>query len=163
MRSNDTCTRRTTRHSRTLTQMPASPRLSLCNPTRTALALPPPLGGPIPHQTLPADAIVLAHQIGDIDVQRAVEARITQQLLDRAHDAAERVAGRPVLARQQREADLAGRKVHVRVADGRDELHGRRGQRVVGRDGQGEQPEAAGVGRGLVARAFEHGFPVVQV
>jgi len=68
-----------------------------------------------------------------------------------------------VLARQQREADLAGLEMHVCVADGRDEFHGRWGERVVGGDGEGEEPEAAGVGRGLVSGAFEDGFPVVEV
>ena len=50
------------------------------------------------------------------------------------------------------------------MADGCDECYLRRGEGVVCRDGDGEQPEAAGVGgRGRIARSLENGFPVEEV
>lgn len=68
-----------------------------------------------------------------------------------------------MLTRQQRQTDLAGLEMHVRVAYRRDELHGRWAQWVVRWNGETEEPQAAGVGAGLVAGAFQDGLPVVQV
>ena len=66
-----------------------------------------------------------------------------------------------MLGRQQREADLAGLEVDVGVADGRDEGNLGRLERVLGRDGDLEEPEAAVVGR--AAHAAQHGLPVEEV
>ena len=52
-----------------------------------------------------------------------------------------------MLRRQQRKTYLAGGEVDVRVADWCDECYLGRGEGVICRDGDGEEPEAAGVGR----------------
>ena len=66
-----------------------------------------------------------------------------------------------MLRRQQREADLAGLELDVRVADGRDEFDLGWLERVFSGDGDVEEPEAAVVGR--AADAAKDGFPVEEV
>ena len=51
-----------------------------------------------------------------------------------------------MFCRKEREADLAGGEVDVGVAYGGDEGDFGRGEGVGGWDGEGQEPEAAGVG-----------------
>lgn len=68
-----------------------------------------------------------------------------------------------MLAGQQGQTDLAGLEVHVRVAYRGDEVDLRRGERVIWRDRDGQEPQTVGVGRGVVLGTLEHGFPLEEV
>lgn len=145
------------------THVPACPRRPLSDPTSVSFSLPPLFSRPIPNQTLHTHRIILPVQIRNVHIQWAVQPRVTQQLLYRTHSATQSVTRGPMLGRQQCETDLAGLKMYVRMTYRRDKLYFRRCKRIVLWDVEGQQPEAAGVWRGLVSGTFEDGFPAEEV
>jgi len=56
-----------------------------------------------------------------------------------------------MFGRQQGQADLARGKVYVGMTDGCDKLNLWRRKRIVRRDLDSQQPEAAAVGRGWIS------------
>lgn len=111
--------------------MTPSPGSFLRNPPGLPFARPPFFGRPEPDQAFRTDRIILSVQIGDVDVQGAVQPGSAQELLNGSQRGAERVGGRPVFARQQGETDLAGREMYIGMAYGGDEVDFWRGKRVV--------------------------------
>lgn len=103
---------------------------------------PPPLPARPPDQTLCADLVPSPQQHRHIHVQRAIRLPFPQKHPHRLQRAAERVRGAPVLARQQREADLARAERDVRMDNGRREADRRRRQGVRRRDLEAQVPEA---------------------
>ena len=68
-----------------------------------------------------------------------------------------------MLARQQGKTYFAGLEVYVWMADRRFEGDFGWGERIVGGHVDGEQPQSPRIGRGGIARTFEHSFPVEQI
>ena len=147
-----------------LTKLPTrNPRLQLANPPTRALPTPPLVSCVEPNQPLCANCVAIPVQIRNIYIQRTIQPGITEQLLDRTQRAAKRVRRSPVFTRQQRQANLTGQEVDVGVAYLRFECDFRWSGRIVAGDRDGEEPEAAGIGRGVVAWAFQHGLPLEEV
>lgn len=109
------------------------------------LSLPiiPPLlpGAPQLHQPPRAEGVAGPQQGGAVDVERGVDLGVRQQGPDGADRLEHRVRGGPG-ALEQVQADLARREGDVGVHHGRGEAHLRRGEGVVGRDEDGEEPSA---------------------
>lgn len=122
-------------------------------PPRSIIALPlppkhsfpiiPPLPPKTPELDQPpgADGVPGPQQGGAVDVERRVDLRVGQQGPDGAHRLEDRV-GRGPGGLEQVEADLARLERDVGVHHGRGEAHLRRGEGVVGRDLDGEEPPA---------------------
>lgn len=113
------------------THMSASPWRPFTNPPGASLASPPLLSSPVPNQALYTDRVILAIQVRNINIQRTVESRIGQQLLQCSHRRTQRITWGPVLTRQQRKTDLPCLEMDVRMAYRRDKLDLGRCERVV--------------------------------
>jgi hypothetical protein len=117
--------------------------------TPTSPLTPPPLEplrlGIKPYQRLGAHIILLPKQLRNIHIERTIRLRTRQQLMHTRQRRSNSIRRRPRLL-QQIEADLACLEVDVRVANWGYKADCGRGERVGGRDVDGEFPEAAWVG-----------------
>jgi hypothetical protein len=95
-----------------------------------------------PNERLSANVVAQAEHLGNVDVEGAVGLGAGEQLVDRRHGGGDCV-GRGPRRLEQIEADFARVEVDVGVADGRDEAHRGRDERVGLGNVDVEEPAAA--------------------